>query len=187
MKNFLIINNAEQGTTDFTVRLKNIVTKAGFRATVSGYKECHNKNLESFSGIILSGSPQGDDIVEHHQPYFQWIKECKVPILGICAGHHIAGYLYGATYLRSQEPESGDFLIETIKDDLIFHQMQNTFIAKQMHNDSINLPEDFELLATSATCVNQLMKHKTKTIYTCQFHPEFYNHDLIVNFLRICL
>lgn len=186
MKKFLIINNAEKGITEFTKPLEIVVTKARFRATLLEYKECCGKNLEIFSGIILSGSPQGDDIVEHHQRYFQWIKECKVPVLGICAGHHITGYLYGATYLKSKEPESGDFLIQTIKDDLIFHQMQNTFIAKQMHNDSITLPEDFELLATSTTCVNQLMKHKTKTIYTCQFHPEFYNHDLILNFLKIC-
>ena len=55
-----------------------------------------------------------------------------------------------------------------------------------MHNDSITVPIDFELLATSETCVNQLMKNKYKPLYTSQFHPEYYNPELIENFIVIC-
>ena len=137
-------------------------------------------------GAILTGSPQGNDIVEHHLPYFQWIKNFRQPVLGICAGHHITGFMYGAELLRSKEPESGDFEVEVIKSDPIFTGLGNKMKVKQMHNDSITLPDEFELLASSATCKNQMMKHKKKSLYTCQFHPEFYNQDLIKNFIRMC-
>jgi GMP synthase-like glutamine amidotransferase len=64
--------------------------------------------------------------------------------------------------------------------------LSSKFRVKQMHNDSITLPEDFELLATSKTCKVQLMKHKQLPLYTSQFHPEFYNTQLIRNFLLMC-
>ncbi len=52
---------------------------------------------------IMSGSPRGDDIVDHHLPYFQWLKTCDITIFGIYAGHHITGKLYGARLLRSKK------------------------------------------------------------------------------------
>ena len=139
-----------------------------------------------FDGVILSGSPQGNDIVEHHSGYFKWIKTYEKPVFGICAGHHITGFLFGSKILRSVEPESGDFEVEIVKQDPIFEGLSATIKVKQMHNDSISLPEKFELLATSETCKVQLMKHKKYPLYTCQFHPEFYNIRLIQNFIKLC-
>lgn len=87
--------------------------------------------------------------------------------------------------MRNKEPESGDFNVEITKPDPLFDEMPNSIRVKQMHDDSITLPTEFELLATSTTCKNQLMKHKQKPIYTCQFHPEFYNPELIKNFVKL--
>jgi GMP synthase (glutamine-hydrolysing) len=186
MPHILIINNAEAGITEFAEPIEKIVSRAGSTFVFIEYKDCLSANFDDFDGIILTGSPQGDDIVEHHLPWFRWIKECEKPVLGICAGHHITGYLYGSELLRSIEPESGDFEVKIIKEDPVFKGIPNIFNVRQMHNDSITLPNDFELLATSETCKNQLMKHRSKPLYTCQFHPEFNNHKLILNFLELC-
>ena len=186
IKQILIINNAEPGIREFAAPLEKITTNSGAHPHFVEYADCLKIDLQVFDGIILSGSPQGDDIVAHHAPFFHWIKNCEKPVFGICAGHHIAGYLYGAELLRSQEPESGDFEVTIIKDDPLFRNLPKVMTVRQMHNDSITLPNDFVLLATSPTCRNQLMKHKEKPLYTCQFHPEFYNHDLIANFLQLC-
>lgn len=181
----LIVNNAERGITEFTRPLEKIVSDAGFTFETIEYTDIPGIEFEKADGILLSGSPQGDDIVKHHLPWFHWLKSCKKPVLGICAGHHITGYLFGAELLRSQEPESGDFLVEILEDDALFAELPQKITVKQMHNDSISLPPNFQLLATSPTCHNQLMKHRAHPIYSCQFHPEFYNHQLIRNFLRI--
>lgn len=186
MLKILIVNNAEPEITEFTNPLKKIVSDAGTISFCVEYKECSSLNTDEFDGVILSGSPQGNDIVEHHSRYFRWIKTFRKPVLGICAGHHISGFLFGAEILRSVEPESGDFEVEIVKQDPIFEGLSKTFVVKQIHNDSITLPANFELLATSKICKVQLMKHKRYPLYTSQFHPEFYNTQLIHNFLQLC-
>lgn len=187
MPEILIVNNAEPGIREFAEPIERIISSAGSTSTFIEYVACANTNLNAYDGIILTGSPQGDDIVEHHLPYFRWLKDFKKPVLGICAGHHVTGYLYGSELLRSKEPEAGDFEVEIVKTDPLFNHLPQKFTVRQMHNDSITLPDDFELMITSKTCKNQLMKHKEKPLYTCQFHPEFYNHQLIRNFIALCV
>lgn len=187
MTQILIINNAEPGIREFAAPIEQTVKETGAHAEFIEYKDCLTTALDEFDGIILTGSPQGDDIVEHHLPYFEWIKTYEKPVLGICAGHHITGYLYGSTLLRSEEPESGDFMVKILCNDPIFNGLSPTFEVRQMHNDSVTLPRDFILLATAETCKNQVMKHKKKLLYTTQFHPEFYNHQMIKNFVALCV
>lgn len=186
MTKILIVNNAEPGITEFAETIENIVAQTGSTSVLIEYADCIHFNFDAFNGVILTGSPQGDDIVEHHLTYFMWIKDYTKPVLGICAGHHITGYMYGSKIRRSEEPESGDFNVEVVKNDVLFTGMPKTFKVKQMHNDSVTLPDEFELLATSEICYNQMMKHQAKPLYTCQFHPEYYNHDLIINFVKVC-
>ena len=183
----LIVNNAEKGIAEFTRPLENIVSEAGLSFEIIEYRDCLHFDFEYAEGILLSGSPQGDDIVEHHLPFFQWIKTFKKPVFGICAGHHIAGFLFGSELLRGEEPESGDFPVDILEDDPLFSGLPQKITVKQMHNDSISLPPGFELLATSKTCHNQIMKHRNKSLYTCQFHPEYHNKELIQNFLKIVI
>lgn len=186
MPKIVLVNNAEPGITEFAKPIEKIISDAGSTFVKIEYKNCIGFNFEQFDGAILSGSPQGDDIVEHHLPYLKWIQNFDKPVFGICAGHHITGFMYGAEILRSIEPESGDYEVEIIKQDRIFKGLPKTLKVKQIHNDSVNLPEEFELLATSKSCSNQMMKHQKKPIYTTQFHPEFYNRDLILNFIALC-
>lgn len=186
MDKILIVNNAEPGIVEFALPIREIIDRSGTETKIIDYADCLTTDLEVFDGVILTGSPQGDDIVEHHAPYFQWLKNYQKPVLGICAGHHITGFLYGSELLRSKEPESGDVKIAILADDPLFDGLEKSLNVRQMHNDSVTLPTDFELLATSPSCRNQLMKHKQKPLYTCQFHPEFNNPEIIQNFVRIC-
>lgn len=187
MAKILIVNSAEPGISEFTQPLKKIVEATGLVPVVIEYNVSKNLNIDDYQGVIISGSPQGDDIVEHHKPYFEWIKSYEKPVFGICAGHHVAGAIYGSKLLRSEESESGNFEVRIVKQDRIFKRLPATFTVKQMHNDSITIPNNFELLATSKICKNQLMKHLEKPLYTSQFHPEYYNHDLLRNFISFCV
>lgn len=64
----LIINNAEKSITQFTGPLEKIVSEAGFTSETIEYRDCLDFDFEKEDGILLSGSPQGDNIVEHHLP-----------------------------------------------------------------------------------------------------------------------
>ncbi|MGV8093094.1 MAG: type 1 glutamine amidotransferase [Mangrovibacterium sp.] len=181
-----IINSAEPEITEFTQPIAAILKGSDPEVETIDYRDCPITRFGESDGVIISGSPQGDDIVEHHQPFFQWIRTCNKPVLGICAGHHIAGYMYGSTYLRSEEPESGRVTIEILKDDPIFTGLPKRFEVWQMHNDSITLPSDFIHLAKSAGCMNQAMRHAERPLYTLQFHPEYINSKILLNFADLC-
>ena len=55
------------------------------------------------------------------------------------------------------------------------------------HCESISIPPDFDLLATSDACVNEIMRHQKKLVYGVQFHPEVYHStdgkQILENFL----
>lgn len=181
----LLINSAEPHIREFVAPIEEIVKQAGKSHQLLEYRQLINHPIEKYSGVIISGSPQGDDIIESHQPYFQWIKNFNKPILGICAGHHIIGYMYGSVIYSSKEIEKGEIDIEIKSDVPIFKGYHRRFKGHAMHNDSISVPEGFEIIASTSVCNNQAMKKVDKEWYTLQFHPEIANHKIIENFLNL--
>ena len=186
-KMFLIINDANRGIREFCEPIEEILTGAGISFKTIEYEETLKTPMHDYRGILLSGSPRGDDIVDHHRPYFEWIRTCDRPVFGMCAGHHIVGSLYGAELLRSVEKEVGDCYVEIDYRDPVFAGLPDRFSVRQNHHDSITLPEGFVLLAHSEVCKVEAMKHRTRPIYTTQFHPELSNPEMIRNFIRIAL
>lgn len=183
----VVVNNAERGIREFTDPVVSILEEAGVNSCVVEYMEIPVLTGSDFSGVILSGSPCGDDIVEHHQPWFQWVKTCEIPVLGFCAGHHIIGKMYGSDLLRSVEIEIGDFdIILDRPGDPLFRGFDRRVKVCQNHHDSITLPPGFILLAHSDVCKVEAMKHPDRAIYTTQFHPEILNKNMILNFVELC-
>lgn len=184
---FLIVNSAEPGITEFVRPLEEILSGNGVAYQTIDYSETLKTDINAFSGAVLSGSPRGDDIVDHHLPYFQWIKTAGIPVFGICAGHHILGRLYGSEILRSVEKEVGDFFVEIDHQDKIFNGFPPRFLAAQNHHDSITMPEGFKRLAFSEVCRVEAIRHNELPLYSFQFHPEIHNPDLLSNFVNIVL
>lgn len=181
----LIVNCAEPGISEFCEPLENILAGAGTLYETCEYADTRQTNMSRYDGAILSGSPRGNDIVDHHQAYFRWIKTFGKPLFGICAGFHIIGRLYGCELLRSVEKEVGDFFVSIVKDDPIFKNFPERFNVRQSHHDSITLPANFILLATSGKCKVEAIKHRSAPIYATQFHPEVKNRAMILNFIDI--
>lgn len=178
----LLINSAPY-TREFVDPIMKVLNEADISVNLIDY---HNipSNLNLFDGVIISASPKGDDIVETHIPYYQWIKNFQRPILGICHGHQFIGVMYGAKLIRDEQSEEGEFLIDIKENNPLFKGYCKSFMVEQHHNNSITLPKNFTLLASSKNCKVQAMVHKEKPIYTTQFHAEK-NPDIILNFIKI--
>ncbi len=130
---------------------------------------------------------------------FEIIRNSNIPLLGICAGHQMLAFTYGYSFVRSMGWEALSAMeklaqikpIHIIKEDPIFKNIKNPFIAPEIHGWSVvQIPEDFELLAESTYI--QAIRHKIKTIYGEQFHAEVqvpYNggKNYLTNFLKIAL
>ncbi len=148
-------------------------------------------DLENIAGVIISGAPILVTEVDP-TPYIKqlhWIKTTELPILGICFGHQIIGLMHGAFASRMKEDRDWQ-TIETYEDCPLFNRLPDEVEIMEDHCESISIPEGFELVASSDTCVNEVMQHKEKVIFGVQFHPEVSgNHGrvMIENFVKVTM
>ena len=148
------------------------------------------EDLNDIKGVILSGAPLlvTDIDMEPYLEKFQWIKETTIPVLGICFGHQLIGMLYGAFASRMKEDRDWQ-LVEAYTDCPLFNRLPNEIEMMEDHCETISIPENFELVASSDPCVNEVMQHNYKPIFGVQFHPEVSgNHGrvLMENFVNLC-
>ena len=167
----------------------NLVTHFGTTVQLIKMQDLKPDYAENCKGIIISGAPiliTKTDIEKLLQP-FLFLKNCPIPILGICFGHQIIGLLYGAEIFLGKE-ERTEIPINIIEKSPIFNDIASKeLIVSQDHTEGITLPQDFILLANSASYQNEAMQHKTKKIFGVQFHPETSSDIaklIIKNFLR---
>jgi GMP synthase (glutamine-hydrolysing) len=89
--------------------------------------------------------------------------------------------------------EVGYMPITIVEDDPIFASMGPRPVFFESHYWEVKrLPDDFVLLASSAECEVQVMRHKECLLYGTEFHPEVYEEDnypdgrtLLSNFFRL--
>ena len=148
------------------------------------------ESTQTFQGIILSGAPLliTEINMEIYLSKFQWLKEIKSPIMGICFGHQLLGMLFGSYPSRMREDRDWQE-IEKLSDDMILDKLPSSFSMMEDHCESISIPAGFDLLATSDACVNEIMRHQKKFLYGVQFHPEVSGNSgmiLFQNFYNIC-
>jgi len=136
----------------------------------------------SIDSIILSGSA-ARIVKPSHRTMFSGavnlIRKCNLPILGICFGHQLLCWALGATVGSLDQPVLDCFeMVRIIEADPIFEglpQNQPVLLAES-HFDYV-LRESlflagFVLLANSGSCPVEAVKHKHRSIYGVQFHPE---------------
>ena len=147
-----------------------------------GLWDATTESLGDSIGIIISGAPilvtEVDNI-----PYIEqlaWILNAEVPILGICFGHQILGIMHGAT--ASIQKEDRDWQeIGLLEQSILFDKLPGNFEMMEDHCETISIPKDFKLVASSDVCINEAMEHHSKPIFGVQFHPEVSgNHGRVI-------
>ena len=165
------------GFSEFVLPLVSIVEEID-ECAVKHYLELSLKTLKRYERVILSGSALRNTVTIERRDLFEWIKDCNIPILGICAGMQTAGLVYGGYLKRCCE--IGMTEIITVKKNPLF---SSKFKAFSLHNLAIVPSAEFEVLAKSANCI-QAVKHKRKEIYGVLFHPEVRNIEILQRFIH---
>ena len=145
---------------------------------------------DSFDGVIISGAPIliTEEDMEPYLAQASWIKTTNKPVLGICFGHQLIGLCYEAFGSRMKDCRSMNE-IEQFVDCPLLYRLPDVFDMQEDHCESISIPQEFELVANSDECVNEVMQHETRKIYGVQFHPESsgnYGQILLENFVELC-
>ncbi|WP_223669652.1 glutamine-hydrolyzing GMP synthase [Kangiella shandongensis] len=131
-------------------------------------------------GIILSGGPEsvsGEGTPRAPELVF----ELGIPVLGICYGMQTMAYQFGGKVGGSEKREFGyaevyinthNALLDGIEDR--FNQSGKALLDVWMsHGDKVlEVPESFEVIASSDNAPIAAMAHKEKPFYGIQFHAE---------------
>jgi anthranilate synthase/aminodeoxychorismate synthase-like glutamine amidotransferase len=126
------------------------------------------------SAIILSpgpGRPEDAGITLAAINHFAG----KVPLLGICLGHQAIAQAFGAAIIKAPQPVHGKTALISHDGRTLFQHLANPLTVMRYHSlivDSLSLPAQFDISATTAEGLIMAMRHKTLAIESVQFHPE---------------
>ncbi len=147
------------------------------------YCEIHPYNhlpedLSRFKGVILSGSPFSVRDEEAPVPELENIRG-KKPLLGVCYGAQYLAQTEGGNVMPSKTREYGRANLGYInKENELVKGMSDGSQVWMSHGDTITkIPENFEIISSTADVDVAGFKIKGETTYGIQFHPEVYHSE----------
>lgn len=147
-------------------------------------------SLGQVDALVLSGgSPNIASEAGRMGNNGEYLDKADFPILGICAGMQFMATHFGGTTGPAVRAEFGRTRLFVDEEDDLFRGIPREFDVWESHNDEVkNVPEGFQVLAHSDTCLVEAMRHQKRPLYALQFHPEVENTDFGVdvfkNFLK---
>jgi carbamoyl-phosphate synthase small subunit len=150
--------------------LRSLVSR-GASVTVFPYNYPVHKVADNFDGVFISNGP-GDPTHCQETVYnlARLMETSPVPVMGICLGHQLLAMAVGA---RTIKMKYGNRAHNIPALDLTTGKCH---ITSQNHGyavDASTLPSDFkEYFVNLNDGSNEGMLHKTRPIFSTQFHPE---------------
>ncbi|UYP45959.1 Carbamoyl-phosphate synthase small chain [Candidatus Lokiarchaeum ossiferum] len=143
--------------------------------------------LES-DGIIISGSQLNipdPSTQEKMSLLIKLVKEYSKPILGICFGLQLIGYIFGFIIQKMENPEAEWDKEITLTCQPPFALLDDQTIEVDVHHAYEiqyipELEEIFTCHASTEACKVEVITHRSRPIYGVQFHPETYKSEKIV-------
>ncbi len=176
MNTIIILDFGGQYTHLITRRIRDLGVYAEILPFDVKLDKLNNINPQA---IILSGGP--NSIYEENSPkltpeFFQFTFKNKIPVLGICYGHHLIMYHQGGKIESKQKKEYGKANITILKSELLFDSLEKEEIVWMSHGDQITeMTEGFKIYAKTDTCPIAAYGNVEKLLFGVQFHPEVTN------------
>ncbi|MFH1456086.1 MAG: gamma-glutamyl-gamma-aminobutyrate hydrolase family protein [archaeon] len=182
-----VVDNGSKFFPDLT----KILDKLKVKYKTVTINQIPKTNMDKFDGLILSGSPlmlAEAKVQRKVLRCYRFLKNYDKPVLGICFGHQLIGFLNGSTLRNLGFAIEGTKRVIVHKEGQIFKGLDKCQMYCNHEEYIVKIPEDFMLLASSDFVDVLAMKHKKKPLFGVQFHPECSDKDgetLIKNFLRL--
>lgn len=145
------------------------------KAKVKNYDRIIKDDLD-VTHIIIAGTTLKDMNFENGN--FDWLKDYKGKVLGICAGMQIIAKVFDIPIIKAKE--IGMTQIKTVKENSL---CSGEFESYSLHQKSIAESDKIKVLAKSKDCI-ELFSINEK-IFGSAFHPEVRNQELIKKFLEL--
>src|SRR5947208_8202318 len=147
-----------------------------------------------YKGLVLSGGPSSvyeDDAPLPDKKLF----EAGIPLLGICYGMQIMGYLLGGHVVPAERREYGAALLTLTGTggllDGVKPERDNQVSVWMSHGDTVmKPPRGFQSLGSTENCPVAAMADPARGFFAVQFHPEVAHTPqgkiILENFVRRC-
>ncbi len=123
-------------------------------------------------GLILSGGPASAYAEDAPQPD-PAIFDLNLPTFGICYGMQVVCRHLGGAIAPAQRHEYGRTSLHVQASDPLLAHVPREAAVWMSHGDIVaDFGPDFTTLARTKNCPNAVVKHKHRSIYGVQFHPE---------------
>src|SRR5699024_8827134 len=136
-------------------------------------------------GIIFSGGPNSvydPDAFKVDPEIFK----LGIPILGIWYGMQLMSYDLGGKVEKADNSEYGRADIEALDDNAVLFKglVKKQYVWMSQSDLVTQVPEGFEVVATSKTCPISAIADNQRKFYGIQFHAEVRNSEYGLDILR---
>ena len=134
-----------------------------------------NYDLAGYDAVVLSGSPRLISMGIEPKRLVEFIKSLKIPTIGICYGHQMLAYAYGAEIKSGKRIEGYETVwLFDFKD--LFKDIPKEIIVVESHQEYVTLETlqktGFSLMAESDSCAIEAIRHAHLPLFGTQFHFE---------------
>ena len=184
MEKLLILDFGSQ----YTQLIARRVRELNVYCEIHPYDKLDKINVNSFKGVILSGSPFSVLDKNSPQPDLSTIKG-KIPLLGVCFGAQYMAQKYGGSVLPSKIREYGRANLSFVnKENSLTKGLPINSQVWMSHGDTIKTaPQNVEIIASTNDVEVAGYHFKGEDTYAIQFHPEVYHSTdgalLLKNFI----
>jgi GMP synthase-like glutamine amidotransferase len=161
---------------EFVKPVEEILLGVGIEFKTVHYSDLKKSEIFSYSKVIICGTSLKDNYFLKDKNKFNWIKDFKGEILGICGGMHLILLQFGGK--KQTLKQIGLFRVNFEKEFLGVLGEREVYLLHSKFASS----EEFDVFAFLGC--PQAVKHKEREIYGVLFHPEVRNRDLILNFVQ---
>lgn len=170
----LILDFGSQYTKLIARRVRELQV---YSEIVPGHKGVEKIKTFQPGAIILSGGPAS--VYEKDSPKIgKEILEWGIPILGICYGLQLIGFLSEMKVEPANSREYGLANLHILKKSQLLDGVSNNSRVWMSHGDKItSFPTDFEVTARTGNSEIAAIESNLRKIYGVQFHPEVHHTD----------
>ncbi|MFI3295237.1 MAG: glutamine-hydrolyzing GMP synthase, partial [Rikenellaceae bacterium] len=143
------------------------------------------ENVDSFEGVILSGSPHSVREAECPRVDLSNIKG-KKPLLGVCYGAQYLAHFFGGEVAPSNSREYGRAHLTKIeKENPLIKGLSDQSQVWMSHGDTIvSIPENYKIIASTEDVKVAAYQIEGEESWAIQFHPEVYHSTEGMELLR---
>ncbi|MCX8171265.1 MAG: hypothetical protein N3E47_04770 [Candidatus Bathyarchaeota archaeon] len=162
---------------EFVRPIANILSNIGVNLLTKRYTEVNLRDLHSVEKVIISGSALRDDKFLVGE-WFEWLEKCDRPVLGVGSSFQVIAKAFHCHLF--DKAKIGLFNVKVVRENILVKEKE--FYAYFLTGKAAKISKPLESLAKTGT-LDCMIKHESKDVYGCLFHPEVTKPEIIVNFV----